>query len=52
MTDDECFKIEMLAVSYLIRCGFDDLTIATFETSKALKGLQGVGDEWLKNDIN
>ena len=40
MTDAECLKIEMLVVSYLIRCAFDDWAITTSETSKALKQLQ------------
>ena len=40
MTDAECFKIEMLAMSHLIRCSFDDWAITTFETSKALKQLR------------
>lgn len=40
MTDAECLKIEMLAVSYLIRYAFDDWAITISETSKALKQLR------------
>lgn len=40
MNDAECLKIEMSAVAYLLRCVFDDLAMAAYETSNALQHLR------------
>ena len=40
MNDDECLEIERSAVAYLLRCGFDDLTMVAYETSNALQHLR------------
>ena len=40
MTDLECFKIESLAITHLLKCAFEDWAISTVELTTELKELR------------